>query len=295
MDDKQVAFVKADKDLFSVYQTIYSNADLEMWYDWNLRLQDTKWTENCFWVTLNGIRIGGAIIEEQCIIWPFLICPFTDRTLFWKLILRHMTAKNNEPVNLIGMPDSDMDVLLSFGCRIVSMRRMMCRPTDRFDVIIPEGYERRIPGMDDIPALVEADRQGYAGGIVRELFGEPNDVEDGLTEALRMYESTGTTGQFSIVFSKETKEIAGFCQVGAMAYHRDDALDDFSSIGSITVLPAHRNRGLAEYMIKYALNEAYKTSKVMRLGVTVGNQAEYLYRKLGFVPGPRFTNMKYKA
>ena len=34
--------IKADVNLFAVYQTIYSNADTEMWYDWNERLEDTK-------------------------------------------------------------------------------------------------------------------------------------------------------------------------------------------------------------------------------------------------------------
>ena len=38
-------FEKADKDLFATYQTIYSQADIEMWYDWNARLNDTKWTD----------------------------------------------------------------------------------------------------------------------------------------------------------------------------------------------------------------------------------------------------------
>lgn len=32
---------KADGRLFAVYQTIYSEADKDMWYDWDRRLNDT--------------------------------------------------------------------------------------------------------------------------------------------------------------------------------------------------------------------------------------------------------------
>jgi hypothetical protein len=42
---KEYSIIKADKDLFAVYQTIYSNADTELSYDWYSRLNDTTWTE----------------------------------------------------------------------------------------------------------------------------------------------------------------------------------------------------------------------------------------------------------
>ncbi len=287
---------RAEKHHFSVFQAIYADADIELWYDWKLRLNDTTWTDNCFWVLLDGRKVGGAIMEGDSVIWPFLVAPFEDRVFFWKAILHHMTVQTGSPVRLVGMLDRDMDVLLSFGCRIVSMRRMMCRPTEPFDVAPPQGYERRTASREDIPALVQADNEGYAGGIIRELFGEEDreQLAKDFAEVFRIYEETGTTEQFSIVSAKGSTDIAGFCQAGAMAYRRNDALDDFSSIGSIAVLPAHRNKGLAEYMLKHALNEAHKTSRAMRLAVTVGNNAESLYRRLGFVPGPRFTNMVYK-
>ena len=46
--------VKADKKLFSIFQTMYSNADTEMWYDWDRRLSDTTWTDQCYFLTLDG-------------------------------------------------------------------------------------------------------------------------------------------------------------------------------------------------------------------------------------------------
>ncbi len=39
---------RADKRLFAVCQTIYSDSDVELWYDWEKRLNDTDFTEDCF-------------------------------------------------------------------------------------------------------------------------------------------------------------------------------------------------------------------------------------------------------
>lgn len=61
------SLVQANKDLFAVYQTMYSKADIEMWYDWNRRLGYTKWTEQCFFVLLDGQKIGGVIITDDAI------------------------------------------------------------------------------------------------------------------------------------------------------------------------------------------------------------------------------------
>ena len=83
------SLVQADKDLFAIYQTMYSKADLEMWYDWNRRLDDTKWTDQCFFVLLDGKKVGGVIITDYAIAYPFLISPFNGRMEFWSFILKN--------------------------------------------------------------------------------------------------------------------------------------------------------------------------------------------------------------
>lgn len=69
----------------------------------------------------------------------------------------------------------------------------------------------------------------------------------------------------------------------------------FTGISDIGVHPDYRNRGLAEYMIKRALTIAKQknNSQAMRLFVTVGNPAESLYHKLGFMPGKSFSPMVF--
>ena len=81
-------FQKADKDLFAVYQTIYSGADIEMWFSWKDRLNDTKWSDDCYFLTCSGEKIGGAIISKGLVMYAFLVPPFCDRYLFWKLVVK---------------------------------------------------------------------------------------------------------------------------------------------------------------------------------------------------------------
>lgn len=38
---KRFTVEQADKDLFAIYNLMYTGADYDMWFDWEKRLQDT--------------------------------------------------------------------------------------------------------------------------------------------------------------------------------------------------------------------------------------------------------------
>jgi hypothetical protein len=105
-----VDLVQADINLFAVYQTMYSNADIEMWYDWNRRLEDTKWTDQCYFLTLDGQKIGGAVVTDDAIMFPFLVSPFCDRMIFWRLLL-----KQSPRAKIRGILDNDSLILPMFN------------------------------------------------------------------------------------------------------------------------------------------------------------------------------------
>ena len=108
--------IKADKDVFAVYQTIYSNADTELHFDWNKRLNDTKWANDAFyWVILDGKKIGGIMILDHCTRFPFLIEPFCDRALFWRIVIDYLGENKPDIRNLYSVLDADIPILLSYG------------------------------------------------------------------------------------------------------------------------------------------------------------------------------------
>ncbi|MFD1176660.1 hypothetical protein ACFQ3W_10150 [Paenibacillus puldeungensis] len=58
---KQYRLEQAEINSFAVQQVIYSSSDIEMWFDWNSRLNDTKFTDQCFWIMCDDDRIGGIV------------------------------------------------------------------------------------------------------------------------------------------------------------------------------------------------------------------------------------------
>ena len=102
--------IKVDDKLFAVYQTMYSNADTNMSYDWESRLRDTKhWVDQGYFLILEGEKIGGAVITDDCIRFPFLISPYCDRIQFWRHLLKLAPRKTLE-----GMLDEDVSILPIF-------------------------------------------------------------------------------------------------------------------------------------------------------------------------------------
>ena len=289
----EYAVVKADKELFAVYQTVYANADTNLQFDWKRRLGDTTWSDDCHWVMQGEQKIGGIILMEDAAWFAFLIAPFADRALFWRIVHAHIKRNGLPITKMLGVLDCDVDVLQTHGYKVGMARRMMCRPTDRFALSLDSKFISRAPiPVQDVSAIVTVNEEGYKGSIDYEVFGiaTREEIERDINFFLGIYAETGTLNQSSLVFEKSTDELVGICMAGKDPKNRDWV----SGVSDITVLPAYRGCGIAEFMQKNALTEARKTSQLMELCVTVGNSAENLYRKLGFWGGPKFTAMSLR-
>jgi ribosomal protein S18 acetylase RimI-like enzyme len=286
-------FENADKGLFAVYQTLYSGADIEMWFDWNARLNDTKWSDDCYFLCCDGVKIGGIIMAPNLVMFPFLISPFCDRMLFWKLVLMQVKKLSTaDEIQLKGMLQQETDVLMSFGAEVWRPRQIMCRPTDLFDYKIDDKFYLETPKESYIPEMAEVLYKSFLGGLAFKMFGEESieQITQNIRVSFERYSQTNTLNQTVITKEKSTGKIAGACIAGI----NPKMVNLFAGIDDVFVLPEYCNQGLAEAMIKYSLSAAFSVTPVMKLHVIVGNSAEHLYRKLGFVAGPKFTDMKYK-
>jgi len=275
---------QAEKDLFAVYQVLYSDADIEMWYDWNSRLNDTKFTDQCFWITSDDNKIGGAIINNGTVMYPFVISPFVDRTVFWEALF----SCCNDIVNIRGVLQVDISVLFTFGYRLDVIRQVMCCPTDPgITAALPNGYSLRILNDTiDSKILASTIMNGYNGGIDYEIYGAPDET-DVIKDAKRLMQIYSHNNLSIYVFDENEQKVAGLCIAGIS----ENIPLGFAEIGEICVLPNYRNKRLGEFMLKHVRANAHKYSPVVKLCVTVGNSAEKLYRNVGFHPGPRFANM----
>jgi ribosomal protein S18 acetylase RimI-like enzyme len=275
---------QADKDIFAVYQVLYGNEDIEMWYDWNSRLKDTNFTDQCYWIVCGEVRIGGAIIMNDTVMYPFLIAPFVDRTAFWKALFNCC----NSISTIKGVLPQDVEILQSFAYRLDVSRQVMCCPTDNgIRAVLPKGYSLRVLDQSfDSTALACAIREGYIGGTDYEVYGTPSE-EDVRKDAERLLQIYSPNNLSLYLWDNQEQQIAGLCIAGIST----TIPLGFAEIGEICVLPSHRNKRLGEFMLNWIKANAHPYSPVVKLCVTVGNSAESLYRRMGFVPGPRFTNM----
>ncbi|WP_161601626.1 GNAT family N-acetyltransferase [Paenibacillus luteus] len=275
---------QAEKDLFAVYQVLYSDADIEMWYDWNSRLDDTKFTDQCFWIIYDNNRVGGAIINDGTVMYPFLISPFVDRTVFWKALF----SCCKDIINIRGILTEDVSILLTFGYRLDVIRQIMCCPTDPgMTSVLPSGYSlHTLNDSVDSKTLASTIMQGYIGGIDYEIHGTPDEV-DVKEDARRLMQIYSPNNLSIYIFDENEQKIAGLCIAGIS----ESIPLGFAEIGEICVLPNYRNKRLGEFMLKQVRANAHKYTPVVKLCVTVGNYAEKLYRTVGFHSGPRFANM----
>lgn len=275
--------VQAEKSLFAVCQTIYSDADTELWYDWQRRLQDTQWTDDCFFLLKDGKRIGGAILTGQSLLYPFLVPSYCDRAEFWQTLLR---LRDIQHIN--GVLAQDVALLPMYGYRIKSTRQVMCRPVEPCDTVLPEGFSlRAILPDQDMAAMGASLQQAYAGGIDFETFGEPT-LQEAVEDAQHVLGIYAACNFSHAVVQESTGEIAGVCLAGIGSGY----VHQYAEIAELCVLPQHRGKGIARAMINRVLSDACGVSPFVKLCVTVGNPAEYLYRQMGFQPGPRFANLE---
>ena len=278
-----INLIKANKNLFAVYQTIYSNTDLEMWCDWNRRLEDTTWTDQCYFLTLDGKKIGGAIITDDTIIWPFLISPFCDRVQFWNHLLKLSPRKK-----ITGALDVDNSVLSMFGYTEKDTYRLLCRPSEILDIPIPDGFTCRPLDLDtDAAEYGKVYVESHTGRICFELFGEETQ-EEAISEAKRVLGIYSSKDMSIAIIKQATNSIVAACTAGIGSHH---ALG-FAEIADFVVLPQYQGKGLGKYMLGHIITQAYGTAPFVKIGAHKGNSSEYLYYQMGFMPGPRFTNME---
>ncbi|OBZ16296.1 hypothetical protein A8L34_26815 [Bacillus sp. FJAT-27264] len=275
---------QADKERFAVYQVIYADTDIEMWYDWNTRLQDTQFSDQCYWILCDEVRIGGLIINDGTVMYPFLISPFADRTVFWRALF----SCSHDIKHINGVLQQDVSILLAFGYKLGVIRQVMCCPADdSITTVLPDRFSiRPLDEATDIVTVAKILIEGYAGGIDYETYGIPDEAKAiaDVQHLMKVYEHRNLS---MYVFDEQKQEISGLCIAGI--YEKMPL--GFAEIGDLCVLPKYRNKRLAEAMLNYVRATAHEYSQVVKLCVTVGNEAENLYRKVGFYPGPRFANM----
>jgi ribosomal protein S18 acetylase RimI-like enzyme len=278
----------ADSELFATYHAVYSNEEFDLCFAWDEQLAELRSCKNCYFLYRNSKCIGGLTIDSDSISNPFLIQPFSDRVLFWNIILKQLKMHIQEnKIHISQLRQVDADVLISLGASKKWSQQRMYRPTDILEIETGFSYDLVCPAENDIPEIVQVVYQAHVHDITARTYGEPvvSDVEKAILRRFDAFSQTNTLHFGKVAKEKATQKIIGVCIAGiypASPYN-------FSTIHQVSVLPAYRRQGIAENMMRAAISTAHSISPVIGLGVLAGNPAENLYQKLGFTPRPSFT------
>jgi len=276
--------VKADVSQFAAYQVIYRGADTELWFDWYERLEDSKWaTDQSFFLEIDGQKIGGAVIGSDYIWNAFLIPPFNDKMVFWEQLL-----KLTNPKTIYGVWDEDKNTISMLDYKLINTKTRMVRPPEVVEQALESGFScHPINGEIDTLAVAQVIQASFINGIVYEQNGvnTVDEVKDALESELKDMDIKNMS---HIIMEDCSKKIVATILAGIGPKNPLG----FSFIDKVAVHPEYRGKGLAKYLVNLVLTESVDVAPFVKLGLIVGNPAQRLYTKLGFMSGPNFSTFE---
>ena len=292
-------FIKADKNKFAVFHTIYTASNIFDRFDWNERIDDAidcTVDKNAYFVFDDKKIIGGFTLKDNCLNYPFIVAPFDNRSVFWGAILEYaVKISENKTIFLNEIPEDDVKVLMqSNGVKLKSSKQRMIRPTEKCVPVLNDGFYfdslTKTDKKEIINVIYEAHADGYTSTIWKPDMAE---IETVVERRFDSFGQTNTLYMSNVVKSKESREIAGVCIAGVYHNSENYSTSCFATIHQVSVKPECRRKGIAKAMMLKSISDASNISPVITLGVSIGNPAEKLYKKIGFKAGPSYSELQY--
>lgn len=285
-------FKQVKDDYFSIYYGIYGT-NIYMNYDWKEPLEHFTPKCNGTLILKNSVPIGGIIIHNNRFSSPFLIPPFCDIEEFWQAIINY-SKKNtkNDILYFDNIPEIHADAISSLGATKRWAERRMYRPTAEYNIKINDNFYFTTPKKIDMNEIIHVVHEAHLSGYTSKVYGKPviSDTEEEINRRFVLFSQTNTLHFGTIVKTKDTNKIIAVCIAGIYP----DSTNNFSTINQVSVLPEYRKQGIAQAMMMNTISIAHIISPVIGLGVLVGNPAELLYQKLGFIDGPEYCSLTYE-
>ena len=170
---------------------------------------------------------------------------------------------------------------------------MMIPTESRTIVLNDDFYFDKMMKMDK-EEIVNVIYEAHATGDTS-IVWEPDidEIETAVERRFESFSQTGTLYMSNIVKTKKHDEIVGVCIAGVYPDQENYSTKNFATIHQASVKPEYRRKGIAKAMIQKSINDAAAFSSVMTLGVLIGNQAEKLYKEIGFRPGASYSELCY--
>lgn len=245
--------------------------------------------DSCYFIFLNSIKIGGAILRKNSIKHPFL---FPSYQIYLheiiKFLHQELLKKADVERSISCLPSDSEQAALFESIGYKTVRKMLCMIGSLNSAAwsVPKGFLLRKPEYNDMELIIEL----FYKANINEPWHQPVSVE-GFRQGTGLYFDKTKTERVleasSLCFDEETGKAVGGCMVSMN--------EGYPFIFDLHVLKEYRRRGLATAMMKKAINQMSENNDYMRLFVADKNPAKILYEKLGFIAGDFVYVMKYDS
>lgn len=279
---------KAQWEEFSVYFAVYEIFKVNVWFrqSFDAYCSVLKNCDICFWIKKDNFRIGGVLLDLNYMNRLFLQPPHNENDLIiGKLKNLLLTYSDiNKPIYVGTVKPDKVKYYQRAGFKSGESRRCMIRPTEEFHITWDCDYE--------IVSVTE-DKKSDIAKLFTEAFSNEGESKDGTNfqrenESVEFYfdknpKNTLVNKASTLIYKKKTNELVDACLISIW--------EDWPNVYDIAVKPSFEKRGLAKNMLKRALTVLKEGYPTLRLFVTLGNDAELIYHKMGFLAGTETTEM----
>lgn len=273
---------------FAVYVVFYQN----VWFRQSFEkfcaiLTDCDY---CYWIEKDEKRIGGVLLESNFINCLFLIPPHNELDKVLSCIKPLLLRWSDRSIDILASsikPDQIRNYQRA-GFRERETRRCMIRPTEVYEVHWDSRFRQEKPRPENEEELVQLFREAFKGAAGSEGSMSVDELRENIKYYLDNFCNDKVLQSASnLLYDKNSGTLAGASLVSLW--------EDWPNIYLVGTKPEYQGQGLASSMLKHALTILHGHYPVARLFVTLGNEAEMLYHKLGFMAGIETAHMYIPA
>ncbi|MDF2590861.1 MAG: family N-acetyltransferase [Clostridia bacterium] len=280
---------KAVNTEFAKYYAAYLTIDIGFKSSYEQKCSVVAPDDNCYWIKMNNVRVGGAFLEPNRVEGLFLIPPFEDIFKVLKLIKNVLTSwsDKSKDIRAVVVGPAQVDYYHMLGFRTSEESHWMMRPTESYFVYWEDKYVIRAPKAEDTEELGKFFYEAFINYVGKTKYS----LED-RTSFVKDYFANKSLDELllkasTLVYDKETNELIGVCLISEFR--------GWPLVSDIAVKATYRGLSLATRMLKKALSITKDKYPAMRLFVICGNEAESVYYNLGFIPGVKLTDLYLPA
>lgn len=275
---------KADLKTFSIYFAVYEIYSTNLWFrkSFEQSVNVLNGCEECFFITKDDVVVGGVLLEPNYMNCLFFIPPFKQ---YEKVIgmLKELLMEWSDPDKDIILGGAKPEMKRYFqlqGFIEGESRRCMIRPTEEYEIKWSDDVCVASVTKDKTEEILSLFTESYVDQEREQSADHEKSLERYFDEIHHHKEALEAS---TLIYDKKSHELIGACLISIW--------EEWPNVYDVAVKPSFQKKGIAKNMIRRASTLLKNQYPVLRLFVTLGNEAEYVYEKLGFLAGVEWTEM----